>query len=194
MTIKYNRVWTLILQAVAITACVVACTPAQQRNQEPSGVLSQAAVVTFASPRFNVAPASVIAWHSNIGIFGNTDAALDNATVDNLRRQIEAQLVARGFRISRDTGQGDYLLSGAIVLGDAMSERELAAAFNLQPSLLTNQAYETGTLVLRLLKPGSLSTQWQGTVEIYRDPGQSPRVRQERATMAVRRLVNQIPR
>ena len=194
MTIKYNRMYKIIMRFALITVCVAACTPAQQGNQKLPGALSQAAVVTFASPRFNVAPASVIAWHSNIGVFGNTDAALDNATVDNLRRQIETQLVARGFRVSRSAGQGDYLLSGAIVLGDAMSERDLAAAFNLQPSLLTSQAYETGTLVLRLLKPGSLSTQWHGTVEIYRDPSQPLKVRLERGEMAVRRLVNQIPR
>ena len=141
--------------------------------------------ISVSEPGFKPQQGDSFAWLGEAEIIADADHNIKPETLEHLRNRFEQNMRAQGYQITPSPSSANYLISAAIILGNPITEQELVEKFDIAPSLAGGGEYDAGTLVLRLLSPGSLRTQWRGAIEIFTDLNQNIGERQHRVDSAV---------
>jgi hypothetical protein len=158
-----------------------------------SSAMKQAVVIAVASPQFDLPAGAKLAWLEDMLVVHDKDRDLSMNLVLFLQNEIQQQLRARGYQFVANADDAKYLLAAVAVLGDAMTSEDMARAFKLHPSLISNQDYEKGTLLMGLLNPRTKKAEWRGVIQMFADTNLPGETRKARGEMAVARLLSKLP-
>ncbi|UTF59039.1 DUF4136 domain-containing protein [Gilvimarinus sp. DA14] len=166
------------VSALMLAACTTQTQPPYETHYTSS-------FISVAEPGFQLRQGDSFAWLGQPEIITDDSHNIAPETLTHLRSRFEQNMRSQGFDMAASANGADYLLSAAIILGTPISEQELVEKFDIAPSLTSGAEYDAGTLVMRVISPGGMRTQWRGAIEIFTDPQQTSSERQRRVDSAV---------
>lgn len=180
----------LLLSALIISACTVS-EPVQPTLSRD---LRQSAVVSTSAPNFQPQPGDTVAWRDNIAVHAPDGAPINSAIVDEIRANLDANLVNKGYQFAQAGAEPRYWIQGVIVLGNQLNETQLRDVLGFEPGLVAHsQQYEKGSLLLLLVDPNSQMTQWRAVVQVFTDAELPKEVRSQRLEYITRSLIRPLP-
>lgn len=181
------------LMLASLTLLASACQTTSATKPLPKELL-QSAVVSTNAPGFNPQPGTYIQWRGNIMVHAPENTPADPESLAFIREQIEAQLLAKGYRLAAAGQPADYTLKGLLVLGNDLNEKELRDILGFDPGLVASgTTYQTGSLLLMLTNGSTGETEWRSAVEILAAPDLPVDVRQQRLRYGVASLLRPLP-
>jgi hypothetical protein len=188
-----NKLFTSLLIIVSI-AFLSSCV--KQPVYEAPDELSRVSAVAVTSPGFILEKGATLSWRSDILWLRSDKFASKGNPVNqmNLQGTINQQFRALGYNVTPVNTASDYVLIGAIVLGDSEKGKDLEELARLYPSLeYISQSLEKGTLMVGLSRPGSPVILWRAGIQAFIAEDLSKPERQQRLQAIVRSLVRTLP-
>ncbi|MAR91725.1 MAG: hypothetical protein CML06_12705 [Pseudomonadales bacterium] len=156
--------------------------------------LRQSSVVSTSSPEFAPQPGATVGWDNDLSVHGAEGTDLPVQLVTELKTRIDAELVAKGYAFTPPGVAPDYHIHGLILLGDQLNEHELGDLLGFQPGLVAHgQRYEKGSLLLMLVNPATLGTDWRAAVQVFTDRNLTQEQQQTRFDYLVHSLLRPLP-
>lgn len=182
------------LLAFAASLMAAGCVTVEVPANKVNPALRQSSVVSTSAPDFNPHRGETVAWKGKLSVHAPTGQVVPPTLVDDLKARIDSQLVAKGYAFTPAGAQPDYLINGIIVLGNELNESQLRDALGFEPGLVVRgEKYEKGSLLLMLLNPNTLATEWRGVVQVFTDLDLTPEQRAQRFDYIIHSLLRPLP-
>ncbi len=184
----------LLLCTVSLLVVLSACV--EQPVYEAQDELSRVSAVAVSSPGFELEKGASLAWRRDILWLRSDKFANANNPVNkmNLQAAINQQFQQLGYTVNPVSTPSDYVLIGAIVLGDSEKGKDFEELAQLYPSLeYISESLEKGTLMVGLSRPGSPVVLWRAGIQAFIAEDLSMQERQQRLAAIVRSLVRTLP-
>ena len=139
--------------------------PSQASKSDP---LKKSVMVSARSIDVIAEPGSVFSWGAEI-LWVESDETASSISVNaqQLKSEINRQLLNRGYRLSEVAGESDYEMVAGVVLGDSAQGKALFELAQLYPGLIGSApSLEKGTLLFGLRKPGE-GFIWRSAIQAY---------------------------
>ncbi|WP_339900063.1 hypothetical protein [uncultured Gilvimarinus sp.] len=179
-----SRLLTSVTLALTLLA-TLACT-----TTEPVTPRYTSSLVSVREPGFEFLPGESYNWLGEIEVLADTGHSIKESTIKHLRDTLERDLTASGH--PKVSSGADYLLAATIIVGNSVSESELIERYDISPSLMQQADYEAGTLVLRVINPASLRTEWRAAMELFTDPNETDAERIAKVDKAIDAFIRQL--
>ncbi|HEX4940753.1 MAG TPA: hypothetical protein VFX11_18910 [Candidatus Kapabacteria bacterium] len=156
--------------------------------------LRQSSVVSTSTPDFAPAPGATLAWKSDLRVKLSPGVHNDPAMVAFIKAEVDRQLQAKGYGFAPAGTTPTFQLEAVLIMGDELNETQLREALGFDPGLVgKDTTYEKGSMLLFLIDPASLQTEWLAVVQVFAAPDLPQDVRQERARFGIGQLMSALP-
>ncbi|WP_041521927.1 DUF4136 domain-containing protein [Gilvimarinus agarilyticus] len=184
-----HRIKRRLLTPVALGVTLLA-TMACTTTTEPVTARYTSSLVSVREPGFEFVSGDSYNWLGEIEVVADTEHGIKESTIAHIRDTLERDLAAGGH--PKVSSGADYLLAATIIVGNSVSESELIERYEISPSLTQQSDYEAGTMVLRVINPASLRTEWRAAMELFTDPHETDAERIAKVDKAIDAFIRQL--
>lgn len=184
-----------LLPATALAGSLLTgCVTVEEPVSTQDSAMRQSSVVSTSAPEFQPQQGETVAWKDDITVHAPEGIEVPAELVAGLKSRIDKQLLEKGYRLTTAGQRPDYLMHGLIVLGNDLNEHQLRDILGFEPGLVApNQAYQKGSLLLMVVDPDTLVTDWRSVVQVFTSQTLTQQQQEERFDYIIHSLMRPLP-
>jgi len=196
MNILISRAALFLLPA--LMAGIAGCASRQPVAEQPAGLHAMPfSIVATGDSRADAASASTFSWAAAPQAVINVHDTGGVPVNALLEEAIASALQEKGYRYSDAAGQGDLVVSYAVILNDAAAEQQLAEKYGMQSDLNyvspDPDRFEKGTLVIDVIERRTGLTAWRSSLQGFAYLQIGAAERRQRVQAMVQRMLAGLP-